>query len=321
MAYSIVQHNAFKIEIAGAQILVITLSAFVGSLLFVETELIRYVATPTLLFSLVAGFLLIRSIKKEFIQRKQLEDLTKELEKANVRLQVLDKQKSEFVSIASHQLRSPLTAIRGYASLLLEGSYGELSKKAQEPLSRIEESSKLMAFAIEDYLNVSRIESGNMKYNLSDFSLRDQVEHTCDDMRSEAIKHGLVLLFRTHLSSRGIIHADLGKSVQIIQNLINNAVKYTPEGTIIVIVRDDVKKKKVFVDVTDTGMGMSEETQQVLFQKFARAHNANTVDTTGTGLGLFVADKMAEAMGGNIEAYSEGEGKGSRFTLSMPLTL
>jgi signal transduction histidine kinase len=265
--------------------------------------------------------MLLRSVKKEIDQRKEFEVLTKQLGKVNNRLTALDKQKSEFVSIASHQLRSPLTAIRGYASLLREGSYGVLSPQALEPIQRIEESSKLMALAIEDYLNVSRIESGNMSYTLIDFNLKEQVEHICNDMRSEAIKHGLVLLFRTHLSSRAVVHADLGKTVQIIQNLINNAIKYTQEGTIIIIMRDDIKKKQIFVDVTDTGMGMSIETQNILFQKFSRAHNANLVNTSGTGLGLYVAAKMAEAMGANIVAYSEGEGKGSRFTFKIPFAL
>ena len=135
----------------------------------------------TLLLTTVIGYFLIRSVKQEIIQRKLLEKLTFDLEKANVRLKALDKQKSEFVSIASHQLRSPLTAIRGYASLMLEGSFGTIPQKAQEPLQRIDESSKLMALAIEDYLNVSRIESGNMKYNLSNFNLTKEVEHITDD--------------------------------------------------------------------------------------------------------------------------------------------
>ena len=322
LTFILVRYELFKAKIIATEALIVGLGVLITSLLFVtKIENVQVIAAITLLITITLGVLLVISVNKEINQRKKIEGLAIDLEKANNRLKALDKQKSEFVSIASHQLRSPLTAIRGYASLLLEGSYGELTKKAQDPISRIEESSKLMAMAIEDYLNVSRIESGNMKYNLSDFNLREQTEHVCDDMRSEAIKHGLILLFRTHLSSRAIVHADVGKTVQIVQNLITNAIKYTKEGTIIVVVRDDVKKKKVFVDITDTGMGMSEETQHLLFQKFSRAHNANEMNTSGTGLGLFVAEQMAVAMGGSIEAYSEGEGKGSRFTFSLPLAL
>lgn len=251
----------------------------------------------------------------------KLQVTAKQLEKANARLQKLDKQKSEFVSIASHQLRSPLTSIRGYASMLLEGSFGNISQKVKEPIERIEASAKHMTMAVEDYLNVSRIEAGNMKYELTDFNLRDEIEHIADDVRPVALKEGLVVLFRTDLKSRGLVHADIGKTAQIAHNLINNAIKYTKEGTITVFVRDDIAKKQIYVDIVDTGVGMSEDTLHGLFQKFSRAENANQVNTSGTGLGLFVALKMAEAMGGTIEAHSAGEGKGSRFTLVLPLVM
>ena len=322
IAYSIVQFKAFKVEIAAAQILVIAILALISSLLFVNDQyLSKLVAGATFFFALTVGFLLIRSVRNEFLQRLQLEKLTTDLEKANVRLQTLDKQKSEFVSIASHQLRSPLTSIRGYASMLIEGSYGKIPASAKEPLERIDTSAKRMALAVEDYLNVSRIESGNMKYELADFNLKDEIERICDDVRPTALKSGLVLLFRTNLESKGVVHADVGKTVQIAHNLINNSIKYTEKGSISVYVRDDVNKKYTYVDVIDTGVGMSQETIDILFQKFSRAEGANRVNTTGTGLGLFVAFKMAEAMGGTITAHSAGEGKGSRFTLTLPLAM
>jgi len=322
IAYSIVQFKAFKVEIAAAQILVIAILALISSLLFVNDQyLSKLVAGATFFFALTVGFLLIRSVRNEFLQRLQLEKLTTDLEKANVRLQTLDKQKSEFVSIASHQLRSPLTSIRGYASMLIEGSYGKIPASAKEPLERIDTSAKRMALAVEDYLNVSRIESGNMKYELADFNLKDEIERICDDVRPTALKSGLVLLFRTNLESKGVVHADVGKTVQIAHNLINNSIKYTEKGSISVYVRDDVNKKYTYVDVIDTGVGMSQETIDILFLKFSRAEGANRVNTTGTGLGLFVAFKMAEAMGGTITAHSAGEGKGSRFTLTLPLAM
>lgn len=322
IAYSIVRFEAFKIKVAGTQVLVVTILALVLSLQFVnEPTLSKIVSGATFVFAFVAGQLLIQSVKKEIKQREELEQVTQDLARANVRLQKLDRQKSEFVSIASHQLRSPLTSIRGYASMLLEGSFGSFPDKARESIERIESSAKHMTMAVEDYLNVSRIEAGNMKYELSDFNLRDEVEHICDDVRPSALKKGLVLLFRTDLKSRGVINADIGKVVQIAHNLINNAMKYTPKGTITVFVRDDLKTKKIYVDVIDTGIGMSEETLHSIFQKFSRATDANKVNTSGTGLGLYVALKMAEDMGGTVTAHSNGEGKGSRFTLEMPLAM
>tara|TARA_B100000508_G_scaffold141090_1_gene146264 strand:+ start:6099 stop:7763 length:1665 start_codon:yes stop_codon:yes gene_type:complete len=323
LGFLIVRYNAFNIKLLAAQALVISLISVVSSMfLFTENTTNDVMVGISLVLVSFGGYLLINSVKREVKQREELEKLTKQLEKANVRLKQLDKMKSEFVSIASHQLRSPITSIRGYASLILEGTYGKITKKMKEPLERIEQSSHLMAVAIEDYLNVSRIEAGNMKYNLSDFNLRDEVDNICDDIRPQALKRGLVLLFRTDLKSKGVVNADLGKTVQIVQNLITNSIKYTEKGSVTVRVWDDVaKKKSIYVDITDTGIGMSKETLETIFQKFERADNANSVNIHGTGLGLFVALKMAEAMGGTITAHSDGDGEGSRFTFELPLAL
>ena len=325
LAVSIFEMRTFRFKLDSVQVIralfVVFILVTVSNLFFIDEFNDLVVSATGSVVTLGLGLLVIRGANREAEQRKLNEDLAKNVEKANKRLRALDKQKSEFVSIASHQLRSPLTSIRGYASLLREGSYGKVPKKMKDPIGRIEESSKLMALAIEDYLSVSRIESNNMKYSITNFNLRDQVENVSDDLRSEAVKHGLILLFRTNLNSRGIVNADLGKTVQIVQNLIHNAIKYTLEGTIRVLVRDDLTKKRIYVDVIDTGIGMNEETIDTLFQKFERAKSAGSLNVNGVGLGLFVSLKMSEAMGGTITAHSEGLNRGSRFTLELPLAM
>ena len=240
------------------------------------------------------------------------------LAQADEKLKVLDKMKSEFVSIASHQLRSPLTAIRGYTSMLLEGSFGALSKKSTEAVERIAESSRFMALSIEDYLNVSRIEAGNMCYEMSDFNLAEETEKLVDDMRPTAVKKGLVLMYRSDCDGSCVVNADIGKMRQVIQNLVDNAMKYTPKGSIDVIAHNDVATKKMRITVQDAGVRMDATALEDVFDKFVRAKNANNINTTGTGLGLFVAKKMVEEMGGAIAVTSEGEGKGSAFTVEMP---
>jgi signal transduction histidine kinase len=322
LGFLVIKYSAFNIGTVSLQALLIALVVLVGSQFTYIYSTTSIILTSTTLITVgIVEVILVISVKKEIIQRQQITSLAENLEKANARLRQLDKQKSEFVSIASHQLRSPLSSIRGYASMLLEGSYGKIPKQVVEPIQRIEQSSKLMTLAIEDYLNVSRIESGNMKYNKTDFNLKDQVENICDELRSDALKRGLILIFRTDLVSRGIVNADLGKTVQVLQNLIYNSIKYTLKGTVRVIIRDDIKNKKIYVDVIDTGIGMSKETMQKIFQKFERATNANDVNINGTGLGLFVAQKMTEVMGGTITAFSEGDNKGSRFTVELPLAI
>jgi signal transduction histidine kinase len=314
--------KTFNVGLISSQALVGALLVLISSeYTFVTSVTSKSLVTLTLLLTAVTGYFLIRSVRKEISQRQQIQGLVSDLEKANTRLKQLDRQKSEFVSIASHQLRSPLTSIAGYASLLREGNYGNIPQKMLEPLDRIEQSARFMAEAVEDFLNVSRIESGNMKYNLTDFNLRDEAEHIADDIRPEALRQGLVLLFRTSMQGKGVVHADLGKVQQILHNLINNALKYTPKGTINVVVRDDIKNKRIYVDIVDTGIGMNTETLHSIFQKFERGDKANSVNVKGTGLGLYVALRMAEAMGGTVVAHSEGEGKGSRFTVELPLVM
>ncbi|OGG88341.1 hypothetical protein A2592_00815 [Candidatus Kaiserbacteria bacterium RIFOXYD1_FULL_42_15] len=319
LTYLIVEYKIYNLNILGAQALIVTLWFLIGSLLFVAQSIqTKIVSGFTLLVAVVLGIILVRSIKNTVHQREEIEKLAIKLEKTNVRLKILDKQKSEFVSIASHQLRSPLTSIRGYISMMQEGSFGAVTAKMIEPLQRINESASMMATSIEDFLSVSRIESGNMKYEYSDFNLRDQAEHIVDDLRPEALKKGLLLLFRTDLNCQGIVKADVGKIQQILHNLINNSLKYTPKGTITVYVHDDKKRKLLYVEIIDTGIGMSQVTIDSLFEKFTRAQNANSVNIKGTGLGLFIAREMARAMKGDVTAHSEGEGKGSHFIFTIP---
>ena len=320
LGYILVRYQTFRIKLLATEALMAGQLILLISLLFVRSiENAQIIALGTILFFSILGTLLIKSVRSEVEQRQEIEMLASNLELTNERLRVVDKQKSEFVSIASHQLRSPLTAIRGYTSMILDGNFGTAPEKMTEVLGRIHESAKLMAFSIEDFLNVSRIESGNMKYNNDDFNLCEQAGHIVDDLRPEATRSGLLLLFKSNIASKGVVKADISKTQQILHNLINNALKYTQKGTITVYVHENHIARKLYVEVIDTGIGMDTETTQALFQKFSRAKNANSVNINGTGLGLFVAREMARAMGGDITCSSEGDGKGSNFVLSLPL--
>lgn len=320
IAISMVRYKTFNVGLLASQALVIVLIVLVGSQFTFLTKTDTKILTAiTLIFTATTGLILNRSVRRQIKQSEEIQKLVTRLEKVNQRLRQIDKQKSEFVSIASHQLRSPLTSIAGYVSLLREGNYGQVPNRMHEPLERIEKSTRFMSESIEDFLNVSRIESGNMKYNLTDFNLRDEVGHICDDKRVEAVKLGILIIFRTNLQSKALVNADQGKTQQIIHNLLNNALKYTKRGTINVLVRDDQRAKKIFVDVIDTGIGMNTETIENIFQKFSRGKEASSTNVKGSGLGLYVALKMTEAMNGTITAHSEGENKGSRFTLELPL--
>lgn len=316
ITYAILKHHLFDVRIVATELFVFFLWVFILARALLSTSHIERISNLALLaITIVVGLLLIRSVIREVEQREHIEHLAKSLERANERLKELDKLKSEFVSIASHQLRSPLTAIKGYASLLLEGSFGKVENAAREAVQRIFESSNLMALSVEDFLNVSRIEQGRMKYELLDFDLRKLVQLAVDEMLPIVTKKGLTLSFSPGPDAHSV-RADYGKMKQVVANLIDNAVKYTPRGSITVSFARSGKTVRIIVK--DTGVGIPEATIGKLFDRFVRAENANAVNVSGTGLGLYIAKQMVEAMHGKVWAESEGEGKGSTFIVELP---
>lgn len=316
MTFAVIRHKLLNIKVAIAQVLVFFLLVFLLFKTVVSTNFTEIAfGLVALLGTLVVGVFLIRSVINEIKTREKVEKLAEELQEANERLKELDRQKSEFVSIASHQLRSPITAIRGYVSLILEKEFGEYPDTLKEPLSRVAESSRLMINSIEDYLNISRIEQGRMKYEMSDFDIADLTKTVVDEYVPVANKKGLDLTYSG--SGKIQVHADIGKIKQVIANLVDNSIKYTPSGS--VTVKATSFEGKARVTVADTGVGIPKGDLGNLFNKFIRARGANKINTSGTGLGLYVAKQMVEAHKGKVWAESDGKGKGSRFIIELPL--
>lgn len=246
---------------------------------------------------------------------KELQESNNRLNIANNKLKELDRQKTEFVSMASHQLRSPLTAIKGYSSMLLEGSFGELGEKVNNAVHVIYQSSQKLVMVIEDFLNVSRIELGTMKYTLAELDVAEVAKKVFDELSLIIKGKGLVFEFYADEASHKV-NADLGKLSQVIGNIIDNAAKYTPEGKIKVSVTRQGNMVRFVSE--DTGVGMAPELIPKLFQRFMRADDAGKVNILGTGQGLYVAKQLIEGQGGKIWAESDGVGKGSRFIVELP---
>ena len=242
--------------------------------------------------------------------------LYKEIQIANARLKELDKQKSEFVSIASHQLRSPLTAIKGYSSMILEGSFGEINDKARGAIDRIFQSSQRLVLIIEDFLNLSRIEQGRMQYEWATIELRKLVEGVIAEMEGP-LKDAQLSIDFSHDNQEYNITADEGKVRQVVTNIIDNAIKYTKHGGITLKIKKDSDTRKILLEITDTGIGIPPDVTPKLFQKFSRAEDAGKANIMGTGLGLYVAKQIMLAHRGNIWVDSEGAGKGSTFYLEF----
>lgn len=319
LAYNIVRFKLFNLKLIGANVLVITLWIFTGSLLAIQDIDISHAVTAiTLIISIIFGFILIQSVRREVGQREKIEKLAGDLTSANDRLRELDKQKSEFVSFATHQLRAPLTAMKGYTSLILEGEMGTTNPEVKQAVSRIYDSSVTLTNIVNDYLNISRIELGTMQYSFSILDLKTLADSVIEELRPNIEKKGLSITSKFD-SSRFMIHADQDKLKQVVANLIDNAVKYTPTGTIEVNIKKDTDKRKVILSVKDSGVGINPEIMPKLFMKFVRAENANKQNIYGTGLGLYVAKQIALAHKGQIWAESPGEGKGSTFFLELDM--
>ncbi len=241
---------------------------------------------------------------------------TDELRLANDELRKLDQTKSEFISIASHQLRTPLTIIKGYISMLLEESFGEVEERQKAPLYKVYESNERLIRLVENLLNISRIESGRIQYRFEAFNLEALAENTYNELIGFAAKKGIKGEYKKPKEHLPPVVADSDKIKEVISNLIDNSIKYTKKGTITVSL--ERRGEGVRFCVADTGMGIKPDDLPRLFKKFNRGTGSPLVHTEGTGLGLYVAKMMIKVHNGKIWAKSEGEGRGSRFCFEIP---
>lgn len=243
-------------------------------------------------------------------------NLYKEVQDANEKLKSLDKLKTEFLSLASHQLRSPLTAIKGYTSMLLQGDFGSVNDNQKEAIDRVFQSSNHLTRIVEDLLNTSKIEQGGMQYTMTPFDLRKTAEDLVKDLSVTAEKKGLTLTFSAEGKEPFTVNGDMEKLRQVLLNLTDNALKYTEKGTIAISVAKDKTGKKIIWSSKDTGMGIPPEILPTLFQKFSRGEGGR-VNTGGSGLGLYLAKEIVGAHKGRVWAESEGKGKGAQFYVEL----
>lgn len=325
IAYAITKQQLFNIKVLATELITFALWIFIliRTILAENTE--EFLLEGGLfVITIIFGIFLIKSVIREVNQRERIEKLATDLKKANTRLLELDKQKSEFVSFASHQLRAPLTAMKGYASLLIEGEFGPIKDEVAMAVGRILESSKTLANIVNDYLNVSRIELGTMKYSFEILDFKELVNNVIGELKPNIEKSGLKLTFNfkpDNPNERFMIHADRDKFKQVIVNLIDNSMKYTPKGSIDISLIKNPKDRKILFSVKDTGVGISASAMPKLFSKFVRLNSADKQNIYGTGLGLFVAKDIVIAHEGRIWAESDGEGKGSIFNVEMSVAI
>ena len=309
-AYAIIRHGLFDIKVVTTELLTFIIWIILLIKLFTpQSTTDTIVDSLTLTLMVIFGILLVRSVIKEVDQRRKLQELTQKLRE-------LDKQKDEFLSVAAHELRSPLTAIKGYLSMVIEGDTGEISDKAKSFLLDSTSVTERLIRLVNNMLNVSRIEEGRIVYQLENVDLIKAVQEVYFTFRFEAERKGLEIKLTVPDGVRDNVMVDPDRIKEVVGNFLSNAVKFTEEGKVDVKIGNPTPES-VKVEIADTGPGISESEQNKLFSKFYRAESTEG-KTMGTGLGLYITKLLVEEFGGKIGLESE-LGKGSTFWFELPL--
>jgi signal transduction histidine kinase len=361
LSYLIVQYKAFKIELIRSQALVGALVVLIGALFFyVQENGGRILIAINVLLALIFGRLLVKSVKAEIQKSEELEIANKEISErkdqlqvmsdslaisndklkvANDKLQELDQAKSDFFARAAHDLRNPLTSIKGFTSLLEEGSYGQVNEEQKGVLGKVLGVSERMMGLVEDFLTASKLETGGMQYNFAKCKVEIICQDIVDMLFPKAKDKGLYLDFKKPEENLPEPTVDASRIMESVSNLVDNAVKYTEKGGVTIkLEQDDHSEYKrplstsneekaeeniegpvLRITVADTGMGIPKDGIHYLFAKYSRGKGEARTKTKGTGLGLYVGKCMIEDNGGKVWAESDGEGLGSRFIVELPV--
>jgi signal transduction histidine kinase len=248
--------------------------------------------------------------------KQEVSRATWELRNANEKLTKLDKAKSEFISIASHQLRTPLSTIKGYLAMILDGDYGIISEAVARVLHRVYNSNERLVVLVNNMLNVSRIESGRIKFDPRPLDVVPLIEEVVGELAPEVRSKRIEVVFKKPNRESRLVRADKRLVHEVLFNLIDNAIKYTQHGKVEITLHK--RDYGLEIRIKDTGVGIAAEDLGHLFRKFTRGRDAYRYYTGGSGLGLFVVKKLVEMNGGEINASSRGAGKGSTFKFTIP---
>lgn len=262
------------------------------------------------------------------VLKEEIQRATKKLSTANQRLLELDKLKDEFVSLASHELRTPMVSIRNYIWMVLNGKGGKVNPKQREYLRRAYDSTSRLSRLVNSMLNLSRIESGRVILSVEQADIRKVIRDVITELGIRSDKIGIELTLRQKVESVKTAESvqlptvliDVDKIKEVLVNLIGNSLKFTPAGGTISVALA-VDKEEVRVEISDTGVGLDEEQIPKLFKKFSmlrESYSTNATMAQGTGLGLYISKSIIQLHGGKIWVESSGRGKGTSFYFTIP---
>jgi signal transduction histidine kinase len=248
-----------------------------------------------------------------------LEDMNESqesLKNANKELRKLDEMKNDFISIASHELRTPMTSIKGYISMILDGDAGEINKDVRSFLNEVYQSNERLVDLVNDMLDVSRIEQKRLNFEFKKVEALPLIKEAYERMLPMARNENDQLILEANIDKNLKINVDYRRFQQVITNLVENAIKFTEQGKVTILAK--VKDKRLEVSVKDTGIGISKADQKKLFTKFYQVAQVLSRPKGGTGLGLYISKSIVEGMKGTIGLNST-PGKGSTFFFTIPI--
>jgi len=323
---AITRYHLFGIEVILTEILV----GVIGILLLVQifvapTILWRIVNSGIFVLFCVFGYLLIRGVFREIKRREEVEKiaqreraLREEAERLAQEFQRLDKVKNQFILTTQHHLRTPLSIIKGYLATILGGIYGEIkNQKINQALKNTLLATQRLITLVNEFLDISQFQIGKGALKKEEINLKDVLNEVVLELKPEAEKKKLYL--KMIFKAKDLkLKADFQRLKEAFFNLIDNAIKYTQKGGVEIKVESKAPET-LLVSIKDTGIGMSKETLSKIFKGlFERGKEAEAVELTGKGIGLFISKTLIDAHGGKIWADSQGPGKGSTFFVELP---
>ncbi len=309
LAYMIVKFKTFNIKMIGAQALVFALGFSVLGIIFIRTvENVRLVAIATLLLIIIVGYLLIKGVKREVAQKEQLAAL-------NESLKNLIKQRESLVHLITHKVKGSFTRTKFLFAGMLDGTFGEISPEIRKRAEQGLEFDNGGIQTVDLVLNAANLENGIIKYDMKKVNFKDVVSETINDKKLAAEAKSLQIETKMEDGFYNV-EGDAFWLKEVVNNLIDNSIKYTREGKILVELKDG--DGKVRLSITDTGIGITEEDKTNLFKEGGRGKDSVKINVDSTGYGLYTVKLVVEAHKGRVWAESEGSNKGSKFFVELP---
>ncbi len=357
LAYAILKTHLFNIRIILTESAVVIIDVILTVQIFTSHSTMEALLRAMFaVFVFYGSYILVRSVRREIKFRQELQVMTEQLARANEHLKELDAMKTEFVSLASHELLTPVSAIEGYLSMLLDEHMAKVEDPtAQKYMDRVYSSAKRLARLVTDMLNVSRIEEGRLLVEKKEIDLSKLINEVIEEIKFKAEENKQKIVFEN--PDGWNTFGDPDKLKEVVLNVIGNSIKYSKNpGTITIKiekvptarvaekwkkVEDEIKARplddqeaiksavdehfhalvgsqQLIISVQDQGIGIPKEELPRLFKKFHRVGDYTTAESQGTGLGLYISRALVELHHGRIWAESEGPSHGSTFTFSLP---